>query len=280
MSTDTQTYIYDHEWDEEPRRLELLESLRDPASIRRLEHAGVAAGWRCLEVGAGRGSIARWLASRVGPTGSVLAIDLETDLLDDLQEPNVEVLRADVLELELPRGTFDLIHVRLVLTHISQRTRAIERMASWLRPGGTLVLEEVDFFGYTTTDPSWTALVRAMVQATSPVLDWACGRELLPELTAAGLVDVDAEVDVDVICGGTAVAEWYALTMRAMRDALLGCGTASDAELQAQLARLCDPSFRALGLALVGAWGRRRPADVASVEPSEQRPPDELGHGG
>jgi SAM-dependent methyltransferase len=258
MSSQTaQTYIYDHGWHAERQRLSLLETLRDPGSIECLERAGVAAGWSCLEVGAGQGSIARWLGYRMGPTGSVLAIDLETDLLEDLGVPNVEVRRADVLDVDLPSGSFDLIHARLVLTHIPERTRAIRRMASWLAPGGRLVLEEVDFFGYTTTDPSWTALVRAMVKATTSRLDWACGRELVPELSAAGLDEVDAHVEVDVIHGATPIAEWYTLTMRAMRDALVGAGMGTDEELEEQLARLQDPSFRALGLALVRAWGRR-----------------------
>ena len=45
-------------------RLDLLERIFDPVSRRRREL--VQPGWRCLEVGAGRGSMAVWLAERVG----------------------------------------------------------------------------------------------------------------------------------------------------------------------------------------------------------------------
>src|SRR5438093_11116540 len=81
-------YLLEHDWEREPLRLRLLEQHADPTSARRLEATGVRAGWRCLEVGAGHGSIARWLASQVAPSGSVVALDLETSLLSELDEPN------------------------------------------------------------------------------------------------------------------------------------------------------------------------------------------------
>lgn len=257
MSTaSTQPYMLDHAWEDESRRLELLEALHDPASMRRLEHAGVEAGFRCIEVGAGRGSIARWLGQRVGPTGSVLAVDLEIDLLADLDEPNVEVCRADVLELELPPGSVDLIHTRAVLTHIPERMAAIERMVAWLAPGGCLVLEEIAWGGSASGDPQWKAITDAYDRA-SPSMDWQCGRELLNELAAAGMRDIDADAEFDVIHGGTDTARWYALSMRALRDAVLEAGTATDAQIDEQLTRLEDPAFRAFGFVWVGAWGRR-----------------------
>ena len=48
----------------EDARLGLLEELFDPASRKRRDL--VQPGWRCLEVGAGRGSMAVWLAEQVG----------------------------------------------------------------------------------------------------------------------------------------------------------------------------------------------------------------------
>jgi hypothetical protein len=51
----------------ENERLRLVEAFADPITARHVEAVGVLPGWRCLEVGAGRGSIARLLAERVGP---------------------------------------------------------------------------------------------------------------------------------------------------------------------------------------------------------------------
>jgi hypothetical protein len=52
------TTVLDQKSEQERRRLELFRLVRDPASIRRLERTGVGGGWRCLEIGAGRRSIA------------------------------------------------------------------------------------------------------------------------------------------------------------------------------------------------------------------------------
>src|SRR5215470_17943338 len=59
----------------EEDRLILLENIFDPLSRRR--RALVRPGWRCLEVGAGRGSIATWLAAQVGENGQVVATDID-----------------------------------------------------------------------------------------------------------------------------------------------------------------------------------------------------------
>ena len=63
----------------EEERLTLLEQLYDPVSRRR--RALVERGWRCLEIAAGRGSMAVWLAEQVGPAGQVVATDIDTRYL-------------------------------------------------------------------------------------------------------------------------------------------------------------------------------------------------------
>jgi tRNA A58 N-methylase Trm61 len=89
----------------ESERLALLERARDPGTIRRLEALGVTSGWRCLEMGAGRGSITRWLAERAGPTGSVVAADIDTRFLTDMPG-NVSVQQLDIRSDELDAGAY------------------------------------------------------------------------------------------------------------------------------------------------------------------------------
>src|SRR5690349_10729153 len=120
------------------RWLSLLQELLDPATTRRLEGVGVGPGWHALEVGAGRGSIASWLADRVGEEGRVVATDIDTTLLEALDDDRIELLRHDVLVDDLPKGSFDLIHCRALLVHLSDPDRALARMAAWLKPGGVL----------------------------------------------------------------------------------------------------------------------------------------------
>ncbi len=236
---------------QERRRLALLEAHFDPATTRRLASTGAGPGTRCLEVGAGRGSIARWLADR---GADVLALDLEIEMLEDAG--GAEVLQGDVLDVDLPAEGFDLIHTRAVLTHVPERDRALERMLGWLAPGGWIVLEELDWCGPSRSDPSWTGLIGAYMRAT-PTIDWRYGRELLGELSLAGLEEVDAETTMDVIRGGTPLAEFYGLCVQALRPPMRAAGTATEEQVEQELARLDDPAFRGFGLSWVAAWGRR-----------------------
>jgi 2-polyprenyl-3-methyl-5-hydroxy-6-metoxy-1,4-benzoquinol methylase len=71
-------YAFANQWELAERRLRALEESRDPVTIRRLRALGVGPGWRCLELGAGRGSIASWMCQQVGPDGTVTALDMMT----------------------------------------------------------------------------------------------------------------------------------------------------------------------------------------------------------
>jgi SAM-dependent methyltransferase len=98
----------------EDERLDLLEQIFDPGSRHRRDLA--QPGWRCLEIGAGRGSMAVWLAERVGPTGQVVATDIDCRYLARLDHPNLEVVQHNVVEDPLDvlgPGSFDLVCARL-----------------------------------------------------------------------------------------------------------------------------------------------------------------------
>ena len=117
----------------------------DDHTFRCLKALGVSPGWRCLDVGTGPGHVARWLAAAVGPEGTVTALDRSTRMLDTYAHPsNLDVLEADALTAE--PGRYDLVHCRLTLMHTPQRAALLARMASWVRPGGWLIVgDDVDF---------------------------------------------------------------------------------------------------------------------------------------
>ncbi len=98
-------------------------------------------------MGGGGGSVARWLAERVGPAGRVLCTDLDTRIIEQGSAAaggNLEVRRHDIAHDELPREAFDLAHARLVMIHVPERERALENMVKALKPGGWLVIEDFD----------------------------------------------------------------------------------------------------------------------------------------
>src|SRR2546425_1749627 len=138
-------YVFDNSWEKERERLAGLEVSLDPGTTRILETVGVGPGWMCLEVAGGGGSITKWLCDRVGAKGRVLATDLNTRFLDALGEQNLEVRVHDITADDLPEATFDLIHARLLLEHLSGRDVALKQMVSALKPGGWLLVEDLDW---------------------------------------------------------------------------------------------------------------------------------------
>ena len=135
---------------EERRRLR--EELFDPATFEQLECVGVRRGWSCIDAGAGRGSVAQWLARRVGPEGRVLAVDVDLELLRSIEEPLFEARRHDLGSDGRVGEGFDLVHSRFVLEHISRRDAVLSELVDQLRPGGWLVVQDAEFSATALTD--------------------------------------------------------------------------------------------------------------------------------
>jgi len=138
-------YAFDNAHELQRERLQALEAALDAGTIRVLHGCGIEPGWRCLEVGAGGGSIADWMCEQVGPEGGVLATDLDTTVLQARSRPNLDIRVHDVLADDLPSAAFDLVHVRLLLAWLPEPRAALERVRRALKPGGWLVAEELDF---------------------------------------------------------------------------------------------------------------------------------------
>ena len=76
-------YIFDSAAEAETaERFASLDALYNFRTFRFLETAGIGPGWHCLEVGGGSGSVAAWMAERVGPSGSVLVTDIDLRFME------------------------------------------------------------------------------------------------------------------------------------------------------------------------------------------------------
>jgi SAM-dependent methyltransferase len=251
-------YGLSNAWEQAQRRLELLSACHDAASQRRAAALGVGPGWRCLDAGAGQGAFARWLATKVGEHGHVVAADLDVTLMADLDAPNVEVRQMDLTTDELPGDAFDLVHTRLALIHIAGRDELLPRLAAAVRPGGVLLLEEDDSYPVLATATgdyraAWDVFLQAM---TGGGTDGEWARDLPERLGALGLVDVDAEVRSQLFRGGSDPARFWSLTWLQARERAAAIGADVEA-LDRGRAILEDPARWFHGPAMIAVWGRR-----------------------
>jgi SAM-dependent methyltransferase len=258
-----QDYVFDNSAAGERARIDALEAFLDPGTTRLLDAIGVEEGWHCLEIGAGGGSIASWLADRVGGGGKVVATDLQTRLLESLNtHSNMDVRRHNVVEDALPDHAFDLIHARLVLEHIPQRDAVLPKLVRALKPGGWLMVESVDYasaipvseLGAQEHAHSQHVRMRQF-EAAGNRLDY--GRHLPRLMREGGLDCVASEGRVFVMEGGSPGAHWFRLSMAHLRPRLTGPGKLSDAQIDRMLELFADPAWAALSPIIFACWGRR-----------------------
>jgi SAM-dependent methyltransferase len=259
----------------ERERLALLTQFADPITTRRLTNLGVGPGWRCLDVGAGDGSVARWLAERVGPEGCVVATDLNPRFLAEHELPNLEVRRHNILEDDLEEGHYDLVHCRAVLMHLADPIWALRRLVDAVRPGGWLLVEEGDVCSFGATDP-WhpraaefdrrTQTLWSALQDTGD-MDTSFGRRL-PALVAGFGIQ---ELGHGGVCftgrGGSPVARFLQMTDKLLRSRFVASGVLTEKDFDELHRAYDDPSFWFVGLTIFGAWGRRPGECVALPRP-------------
>jgi predicted O-methyltransferase YrrM len=263
-------YIYDPSSQDERARLAALERMNDPATIAHLEHVGVRAGWRCLEIGGGGGSITRWLCAKVGPEGRVVATDLDVRFLEEIDAPNLEVRRHDVLEDELEREAFDLVHARFLLEHLPRYRDALARMVDALAAGGWIVVEDVDFAGAIMADPEQRPghppeSVATGAELTARLLGFAGVRGIQPELgrhlpallIEAGLEEVGAEGRTNLVWSGSEEAEVGRLSLEHVTKVALDAGLITPEDRARYMSVVTDPGTASFSPLRFGAWGRK-----------------------
>jgi SAM-dependent methyltransferase len=255
------TYLFDHALEREHDRLRKLEQWLDPGTLDHLRTIGVAEGWRCLELAAGAGSIARRLGEMVGPSGSVLATDLDLTFLQDLDMPNVEVRRHDLLNDDLPEDAFDLAHTRLLLMHLPERERALDRIVAAVKPGGWIFIEDMDM--YTWIDVTESAAMDRVRDAMKQLLalagaDAHFGRRLSLMMWERGLEG--GHVVGRIVAGArenNPGLQQFKISLLQLKDMMVASGLASAEDVEEAVRLIDDESWHGLPPAIIAAWARK-----------------------
>ena len=253
-------YLLDNRQDQTEQRFAALSDVFDAITFRHLEAIGIERGWRCWEVGAGGPSVPRWLAERAG--GSVVATDIDVRWLGD--HNTYDVRHHDVVTDAPPGDDFDLVHARLVLTHLPARDAALANMAQALRPGGWLVVEDfdVDFQPCATPDASTPQQylanrIRAgfIALLAERGVDLELGRKLPRLLRQHGLVDVAADAYFPLALPAAAALDRANIDQ--VRGGLIDLRAASHNEIDHYLSWAAEGGLDVATPPLVSAWGRR-----------------------
>ena len=261
----TQKYIFQNSEDHpELQRLQLLESIFDPHTKALIQKAGDLAGKHCLEVGAGAGSILRWLSEQVGGQGKVTAVDLDDRFL---QNPpgNVEVLVGDIQEIDLAAQSFDLIHVRYVLIHLPEGCYLIEKLWELLKPGGHLVIEEPDF---TIRKPIVTTVKDALLAFQNMHLacerlfddngmDPGFGTIMISWIQELGPQSIEVVNNSPVVQGGSDLAKMMNMSVQHLKDAYLTTGKVNEEDFELYRQFTEDPQSLAIYYATIGVVAQK-----------------------
>jgi SAM-dependent methyltransferase len=243
-------------------QVRLFESKYDPVTTEIIESLPIEPSWRCLDLGAGAGSMSYWLAERA-EQGTVFALDVDTKYLDESHAPNLTVQRMDITGADFPSGSFDLILARAVLEHLAQPDEMINRAMEWLVPGGWLVAED---FYYLPADDAPSPVGRALVGAYVNRLeaqgaDMRFARRLPIVLDRAKLTSVSSRVTPAGPGQSAADNELIGLRLRQEGHTLVENGLVEAGQLADFIEALGRPHGWDVTTLMVSAWGRRPATD-------------------
>lgn len=216
-------------------RLRLLSEVMGPSTRSLLSRVGIPVGGACLDVGCGGGDVSLELARLVGPSGRVVGVDLDAKVVEIARREvsNVTFEVGDVANWE-PKEQFDVVYMRFLLTHLPDPGALLASLYRHLRPGGVIVVEDVDFRGH-FYEPECRALDK-FVHFYNEIMrkrgvDPVIGPKLPGLLRAAGFNDVQMGLfQPTALKGGIKLLT--SVTMELIAPAIVNDHVASDEDVR------------------------------------------------
>jgi SAM-dependent methyltransferase len=253
----------------ELERLQLGSRMAEPAGRRLLSEIGDGQGARALDVGCGALGWLRLLSHWVGPDGQVVGTDIDRAMLAAADQfvtaeglGNVTLVNDDLFASELEPSSFDLVHARALVFPLG---RGHQQMASHLRlvrPGGTVVLEEVDTASlhHLPPAPAFDRLKPLVVEAFRKVGGDPDAAATQLELFRSAGIEPNVRAEVQALPPGHPGLQQPLQFVTALDGLLRSLIDPEELErLREEAEReLQDPGRWGLDFTLVQVWGRRR----------------------
>lgn len=250
-------------------RLKLLSQVMQPTTSQLLKTAGIGKGMKCLDVGCGGGYVTHLMAGFVGPQGRVVGTDSDGAILALAQEDaaaeslnNVEFRRTDASICQ-EEEEYHLVYARFVLTHLSEPEKCLAAMVQTCKPGGLIVIEDIDFTGSFCYPPcgayqKYTELYQQVVHRRGG--DPNIGPKLPGMLRRAGATGVQVNVVQPAHTEGDGKL-MASITMARIADSVVSEGLATEEEVEHVITELnaaaADPEFIMSLPRIFQTWGRR-----------------------
>jgi len=239
MTTHPQSYVIEG-GQAGKARLNVLAQTLQPTTVALFERVGIERGMNVLDVGSGGGDVTRLLGEWVGPQGYVLGLDFDAAIVRlaeaDARAAGLTQVRfqvGNVLELAL-EPVFDRVYTRFLLTHLPDPALALQKMVRVLKPGGVLIVEDVEIGGRFCYPPFPLFELSAHLYRTAAQRkggDPEIGPKLPGLVQAAGLQEVSVNVVQPTFLHGSGKA-MMSLTLRRVADAVLTEGLASPSDFE------------------------------------------------
>jgi ubiquinone/menaquinone biosynthesis C-methylase UbiE len=236
-----------------------------------LDTVSVRPGSKVVDVGCGPIGILALLSEKVGTDGQVIGLEREPRFVALARQENgrlglanVTMVQADALDSGLEKGSFDLVHERLVLVNVPERERLLREMLALTAPGGTMAIEDIDNVSWLCepSHESWDTLIDAFHKAfRAGGGDPFIGRRLPALMKELGLVEVGSRVQVELPQPGQYRRTHLISLISSVRQKVLQLGLMDESQLDAHInalqQHLADPNTVVIDKLFVQCWGRK-----------------------